>query len=113
MLAPDKAGNRRQQPRRINKRKDNGDGSFQTLGTQNAVARDNRGCDDAAWLDAVLQSSGSESSALYGYGHRRRSPSDEAASKEARESTDRSPFHSGRAFQPGNWSKAEYSSSRS
>jgi hypothetical protein len=77
--------------------KDNGDESFQTLGTQNAVARDNRDCDDAARLDAVLQSAGGESGAFHGHGRRRRLPS-EAAGKEARESTHRNPVRSGRTF---------------
>jgi hypothetical protein len=113
MNAPDGAGNRRHQPCRIDKRKDNGDESLQTVATQNTVARDNRGCDDASRLDAVLQGTGSKSSDFYGYGRRRRLPSEEAANKEAREGTERNPLYSGRTLQAGNRSKAEYPSSRS
>lgn len=112
MLAPGRVGNRRHQPRRIDKTKENGDESFQTYGAQGHVARDDRDCDDAAWLDALLQSAGSEWRAVHGDGRGRRLPG-ESASKEARDSTDRSPLHSIGAFQSGSRPEAEYASSSS
>src|SRR5260370_10196713 len=59
------------------KGKDNGDESFQTLVTQDPVARDNRGCDAAAGLGAILQGAGGESGAFHGKGRRRTLPSPE------------------------------------
>src|SRR5690242_17885503 len=48
------------------KGKENGDGSFQTLVTEDSVARDHRGGDDAARVGALLQSTGGESRAFHG-----------------------------------------------
>src|SRR5438046_9350146 len=55
-------------PRRIDEGKDNGDEAFQTIVTQDSVARDNRSCDDAPMLDAALPSAGSESGSCDGGG---------------------------------------------
>jgi hypothetical protein len=72
----------------INDREDDGNELLQTLGTQDSVAGDNRFGGDPGWLDAVLQSTGSESGDFHSDGRGRRLPGKERAPQEKRESAD-------------------------